>query len=162
MLLVSFGFCLREVLSPCLFSAGAILVFVDRQDACDALFKDIIKSGYNCTSIHGGKDQEDRDEAIRMFKKGEVNILIATSVAARGLDVPHLRLVVNFDVPNHLEDYVHRVGRTGRAGVAGTAVTFITPDEDQYVLCRLSSILFRLVFEKLTQLLLSQVCSGFD
>jgi ATP-dependent RNA helicase DDX46/PRP5 len=79
--------------------------------------------------IHGGKDQLDRDFTIKDFKEGRTKILVATSVAARGLDVPHLRLVVNYDVPNHLEDYVHRVGRTGRAGTKGTAWTFITPGE---------------------------------
>src|SRR5580698_3225345 len=66
------------------------------------------------------------------FKKGEKPILIATSLMARGLDVPELNLVVNFDCPNHLEDYVHRVGRTGRAGRKGWAYTFVTPEEDQY------------------------------
>jgi len=70
-----------------------------------------------------------RDFTIKDFKEGRTKILVATSVAARGLDVPHLKLVVNYDVPNHLEDYVHRVGRTGRAGQKGTAWTFITPSE---------------------------------
>src|SRR5580698_2515011 len=66
------------------------------------------------------------------FKKGEKPILIATSLMARGLDVPELNLVVNFDCPNHMEDYVHRVGRTGRAGQQGKAVTFITPEQGKY------------------------------
>jgi len=66
------------------------------------------------------------------FKGNVCNLMIATSVAARGLDVKDLVLVVNYDVPNHYEDYVHRVGRTGRAGVKGTAITFITPEQDKY------------------------------
>ncbi|KAA8566859.1 hypothetical protein EYC84_009958 [Monilinia fructicola] len=108
------------------------LIFVDRQEKADDLLKDLMRKGYPCMSIHGGKDQVDRDSTIDDFKAGVVPILIATSVAARGLDVKQLKLVVNFDAPNHLEDYVHRAGRTGRAGNTGTAVTFITEEQEQY------------------------------
>ncbi|KAL9035466.1 MAG: hypothetical protein Q9214_006569, partial [Letrouitia sp. 1 TL-2023] len=108
------------------------LVFVERQEAADRLLRDLMRKGYPCMSIHGGKDQIDRDSTIDDFKAGVVPILIATSVAARGLDVKQLKLVVNYDAPNHLEDYVHRAGRTGRAGNTGTAVTFITPEQDRY------------------------------
>ncbi|ANB13087.1 DEAD-box RNA helicase PRP5 [Sugiyamaella lignohabitans] len=107
------------------------LIFVDRQEAADDLLKGLIGRGYPCMSIHGGKDQVDRDSAISDFKRGVVSLLIATSVAARGLDVKQLKLVINYDAPNHMEDYVHRVGRTGRAGNTGTAVTFITPDQER-------------------------------
>ena len=110
------------------------LIFVDRQESADGLLKDLMRKGYPCMSIHGGKDQIDRDSTIDDFKAGVIPILIATSVAARGLDVKQLKLVVNYDAPNHLEDYVHRAGRTGRAGNTGTAVTFITPDQERYSL----------------------------
>lgn len=110
------------------------LVFVDRQESADGLLRDLMRKGYPCQSIHGGKDQIDRDSAIEDFKNGVTPIMIATSVAARGLDVKQLKLVVNYDAPNHLEDYVHRAGRTGRAGNTGTAVTFITPDQERYSL----------------------------
>lgn len=110
------------------------LIFVDRQESADSLLNDLMRKGYPCMSIHGGKDQIDRDSAIDDFKKGITPILTATSVAARGLDVKELKLVVNYDAPNHLEDYVHRAGRTGRAGNTGTAVTFITPDQERYSL----------------------------
>ena len=110
------------------------LIFVDRQESADSLLKDLMRKGYPCMSIHGGKDQIDRDSTIDDFKAGVIPIMIATSVAARGLDVKQLKLVVNFDAPNHLEDYVHRAGRTGRAGNTGTAVTFITPDQERYSL----------------------------
>ncbi|KAK9463325.1 P-loop containing nucleoside triphosphate hydrolase protein [Lipomyces oligophaga] len=106
------------------------LIFVERQESADMLLKMLMAKGYPCLSIHGAKDQHDRDSAIADFKSGVVPILIATSVAARGLDVKQLRLVINYDSPNHLEDYVHRVGRTGRAGNTGTAVTFITPSQE--------------------------------
>ncbi|CAI2167836.1 11180_t:CDS:10 [Funneliformis geosporum] len=92
------------------------LIFVDRQEAADNLLRDLIRKGYACMSLHGGK------------------LLIATSVAARGLDVKQLKLVINYECPNHMEDYVHRVGRTGRAGNKGTAYTFITPEQDRYAM----------------------------
>ncbi|KAI1382173.1 P-loop containing nucleoside triphosphate hydrolase protein [Hypoxylon crocopeplum] len=106
------------------------LVFVERQEKADDLLKELLRKGYPCMSIHGGKDQIDRDSTIEDFKHGVVPILIATSVAARGLDVKQLKLVVNYDAPNHLEDYVHRAGRTGRAGNKGTAVTFVTGEQE--------------------------------
>ena len=81
--------------------------------------------GHSAMPLHGGRDQSDRDSTIAEFKNGALDILVATSVAARGLDVKNLTLVINFDCPNHYEDYVHRVGRTGRAGRQGTAYTFI-------------------------------------
>ncbi|KAG5368686.1 Pre-mRNA-processing ATP-dependent RNA helicase PRP5 [Yarrowia sp. C11] len=117
-------------------SAGPIpnpkcLIFVERQESADSLLKELIQSGYPCLSIHGGKEQADRDQAISDFKNGLVSVLIATSVAARGLDVKGLGLVVNWDSPNHMEDYVHRVGRTGRAGQKGTAMTFLLSDQER-------------------------------
>ncbi|OKL58935.1 Pre-mRNA-processing ATP-dependent RNA helicase prp5 [Talaromyces atroroseus] len=108
------------------------LIFVDRQEAADSLLRELMRKGYPCMSIHGGKDQIDRDSTIEDFKAGVFPVLVATSVAARGLDVKQLKLVVNYDAPNHLEDYVHRAGRTGRAGNTGTAVTFLTEDQERY------------------------------
>ncbi|KAI0091945.1 P-loop containing nucleoside triphosphate hydrolase protein [Irpex rosettiformis] len=108
------------------------LIFVDRQEAADNLLRELMRKGYLCMSLHGGKDQVDRDSTIADFKSGVVPIVIATSVAARGLDVKQLKLVINYDAPNHMEDYVHRAGRTGRAGNKGTCVTFITPEQDRY------------------------------
>jgi ATP-dependent RNA helicase DDX46/PRP5 len=83
-------------------------------------------------SLHGGIDQYDRDSNVVDFKSGDIPLLIATSVAARGLDVKDLILVVNYDCPNHYEDYVHRCGRTGRAGRIGYAYTFLTPEQERY------------------------------
>ena len=114
------------------YSKGQILIFADRQEAVDVLYRKLQEQGYTSMTLHGGKDQLDRISTISDFKSGLENILIATSVAARGLDVRNLVLVVNYDVPNHIEDYVHRVGRTGRAGRKGTAITFITEDEERY------------------------------
>lgn len=88
---------------------GSIIVFVDKQENADILLKDLMKASYPCMSLHGGIDQFDRDSTIIDFKQGRVKLLIATSVAARGLDVKQLILVVNYDCPNHYEDYVHRL-----------------------------------------------------
>lgn len=130
------------------------LVFVERQETADSMLKELMKRQHICVSIHGGRDQIDRDQAISDFKAGHFPTMIATSVAARGLDVKQLKLVVNFDPPNHREDYVHRVGRTGRAGNTGTAVTFITPDQERYAsfLIRALSDSKREVPEALTKL----------
>ncbi|XP_045794042.1 DEAD-box ATP-dependent RNA helicase 42-like [Trifolium pratense] len=114
------------------YEKGKILVFVHSQDKCDALFKDLMKHGYPCLSLHGAKDQTDRESTISDFKSNVCNLLVATSIAARGLDVKELELVINFNVPNHYEDYVHRVGRTGRAGRKGCAITFISEDDARY------------------------------
>ena len=109
---------------------GSIIIFAQTKDEVDSLFEKLLKFGYACLTLHGGQDQADRDSTIEDFKKRRTpNILIATSVAARGLDVQHCVLVINYRVPEHLEDYIHRVGRTGRAGQPGFAATFITPDE---------------------------------
>lgn len=111
---------------------GSIIVFVDKQENADILLKDLMKASYPCMSLHGGIDQFDRDSTMLDFKSGKVRLLIATSVAARGLDVKDLILVINYDCPNHYEDYVHRCGRTGRAGRKGFAWTFLTADQGRY------------------------------
>lgn len=115
--------------------SGKKLVFVERQDACDDLLVRLLRIGIPSLAIHGGKDQLDRKHAISEFASANsaVDVLIATSVAARGLDVQNLRLVVNYDPPSHLEDYVHRVGRTGRAGSAGDAYTFVFTDQERAI-----------------------------
>lgn len=111
---------------------GRILVFVDTRERADLLFAELLRAEYPCLVLHSGMDQYDRENSIAEFKHGEKRILVATSLAGRGLDVPDLILVVNYCAPSHLEDYVHRIGRTGRAGRHGTAITFITPDEAAY------------------------------
>ncbi|KAL7423892.1 pre-mRNA processing RNA-helicase [Cryptotrichosporon argae] len=108
------------------------LIFVDRQEGADDLFRELLQRGYLAASLHGGREQVDRDDAIKNFKNGDVPILVATSVAARGLDVKELRIVINYDAPNHMEDYVHRAGRTGRAGNKGVCITFITPEQEKF------------------------------
>uniref|UniRef100_A0A663MV69 Probable ATP-dependent RNA helicase DDX46 n=1 Tax=Athene cunicularia TaxID=194338 RepID=A0A663MV69_ATHCN len=111
---------------------GSVIIFVDKQEHADGLLKDLMRASYPCLSLHGGIDQYDRDSIINDFKNGICKLLVATSVAARGLDVKQLMLVVNYSCPNHYEDYVHRAGRTGRAGNKGYAYTFITEDQARY------------------------------
>jgi ATP-dependent RNA helicase DDX46/PRP5 len=111
-----------------------VLIFTERQETAEDLLSKLFKAKYYATNtIHGAKDQTDRNEAINEFKQGVLSILIATSVAARGLDVPGLAMVYNFDCPTHLEDYVHRCGRTGRAGNKGIAVTLVeNPGQERF------------------------------
>ena len=82
-----------------------------------------------CSAIHGDKDQREREATLRDFRSGRAPILVATDVAARGLDIADVALVVNYDYPNNIEDYVHRIGRTGRAGASGVAGTLMTPND---------------------------------
>ncbi|XP_016430959.1 probable ATP-dependent RNA helicase DDX46 isoform X1 [Sinocyclocheilus rhinocerous] len=111
---------------------GSVIIFMDKQEHADGLLKDLMKASYPCMSLHGGIDQYDRDSIINDFKNGACRLLVATSVAARGLDVKQLILVINYSCPNHYEDYVHRAGRTGRAGNKGFAYTFITEEQARY------------------------------
>jgi ATP-dependent RNA helicase DDX46/PRP5 len=109
-----------------------VLIFTDTQDSADRILSYLMRRGYPSQALHGGMDQMDRDSTIADFKSGATNVLVATSVAARGLDVKNLNVVINYECPNHMEDYVHRVGRTGRAGKEGTAYTFITLEQERY------------------------------
>ncbi|KAH8512396.1 hypothetical protein H0E87_005872 [Populus deltoides] len=100
------------------------LVFVETKKGADSLEHWLCINGFPATSIHGDRSQQEREQALRSFKTGNTPILVATDVAARGLDIPHVAHVVNFDLPNDIDDYVHRIGRTGRAGNSGLATAF--------------------------------------
>ena len=106
------------------------IIFVDEQNEAVELWKQLFKKGFSCCVLYGQMDQEDRIDNLESFKHGEKNILVTTSISSRGLDFPRCGLVVNFRCPNHMEDYIHRIGRTGRAGKKGIAYTFIDPDEE--------------------------------
>ena len=105
-------------------TGGKILIFVETKRGCDQLQRSLQMDGWNSGAIHGDKTQGDRDWMLKQFKEGRTSILVATDVAARGLDVKDIQMVVNFDFPNNMEDYIHRVGRTGRAGAKGYALAF--------------------------------------
>jgi ATP-dependent RNA helicase RhlE len=105
------------------------LVFGRTKHGSEKLMKTLVKAGFDAASIHGNKSQGQRDRAIAGFKSGQVNVLVATDVAARGLDIPDVKHVYNYDLPNVPENYVHRIGRTARAGKDGAAIAFCAPDE---------------------------------
>ncbi|KAH6837916.1 P-loop containing nucleoside triphosphate hydrolases superfamily protein [Perilla frutescens var. hirtella] len=102
------------------------LIFVETKKGADALERWLSRKGYPSTAIHGDKVQFERERALRSFRSGHTPILVATDVAARGLDIPHVAHVINFDLPRVIDDYVHRIGRTGRAGKSGMATAFFS------------------------------------
>lgn len=104
---------------------GLVLVFVETKRGADYLEECLYRSNFPASSIHGDKSQREREEALRMFRSGRTPILVATDVAARGLDIPHVTQVINFDLPSNIDDYVHRIGRTGRVGNVGNALSFM-------------------------------------
>ena len=106
-----------------------VLVFTRTKHGANRLSEQLAKDGIPALAIHGNKSQGARTRALRDFKNGQVRVLVATDIAARGLDIDQLAHVVNFDLPNVPEDYVHRVGRTGRAGLEGEAVSLVAPEE---------------------------------
>ncbi len=106
-----------------------ILIFVETKRGADTLTRKMRLSGWPALAIHGDKKQEERDWVLKEFRNGTNPILIATDVAARGLDVKDIKYVVNYDFPGAIEDYVHRIGRTGRAGATGSSYTFFTEDK---------------------------------
>ncbi|MFT5820641.1 MAG: ATP-dependent RNA helicase RhlE [Crocinitomix sp.] len=113
---------------------GNIIIFRRTKFGVEKLEQMLLKNGYKAASIHGDKSQAKRQEALQEFKDGVVNILIGTDVASRGIDIENLDAVINFDLPNIPETYVHRIGRTGRAGEQGKAYSFCSADEKDYVL----------------------------
>lgn len=110
-----------------------VLVFTRTKHGADKLCKKMIQAGITASAIHGNKSQNNRTKALAQFKKGTTRVLVATDIAARGLDIPLLPHVVNFELPNVPADYVHRIGRTGRAGASGEAVSLVSPDENAYL-----------------------------
>ncbi|GJP84704.1 hypothetical protein CLOP_g14754 [Closterium sp. NIES-67] len=105
-------------------AGGLTLVFVETKKGADSLEDWLCRNGFPATSIHGDRSQQERESALRSFRSGRTPILVATDVAARGLDIPHVSHVINYDLPSDIDDYVHRIGRTGRAGKTGLATAF--------------------------------------
>jgi len=105
------------------------LVFARTKHGAERLMKGLAKAGFAASSIHGNKSQGQRDRALDAFKKGTIKVLVATDVAARGIDIPEVKYVYNYDLPNVPENYVHRIGRTARAGASGNAVAFCAAEE---------------------------------
>ncbi|MEM7617695.1 MAG: DEAD/DEAH box helicase [Pseudomonadota bacterium] len=108
---------------------GSIVVFVKTKYGADKMAINLKKDGHNACAIHGDLRQNKRDRVIDNFRKQKYRILVATDVAARGLDIPHIEHVINYDLPQCAEDYIHRIGRTARAGSKGSALNFVSPNE---------------------------------
>src|SRR5690606_36035929 len=106
-----------------------VLVFGKTKHGCNRLAEQLDKSGLKAVAIHGNKSQAQRQKALDQFEAGRARGLVAADVAARGLDIPNLPLVINYDLPMVAEDYVHRIGRTGRAGAQGEALSLVSPEE---------------------------------
>ncbi len=121
----------RELLSHLIHAGGweQVLVFTRTKHGANRLSDQLEHDGISAAAIHGNKSQSARTRALQGFKQGEVRALVATDIAARGLDIDRLPHVVNYELPNVPEDYVHRIGRTGRAGAEGTALSLVSPDE---------------------------------
>ncbi len=109
------------------------LVFVRTKHGADRLVRDLKKKNVSAVAIHGDKAQNQRQKALSNFKDGKLNVLVATDIAARGIDIDQLNYVINYDIPNVPETYVHRIGRVGRAGETGTALSICEPEENVYV-----------------------------
>ena len=108
---------------------GSTLVFVKTKHNAKKLAKNLEKEGFESDSLHGNLRQNKRNQVIAKFRANKIHVLVATDIAARGLDIPHIEHVVNFDLPQQAEDFIHRMGRTGRAGASGTAWSFVTPSD---------------------------------
>jgi ATP-dependent RNA helicase RhlE len=106
-----------------------VLVFARKKEVADEVTKELNLSGLKTAVIHGGKSSGERTRALEGFKEGKIRVLVATDIAARGLDIPNLAVVMNYDIPHVTGDYIHRIGRTGRAGAKGLAITLISPTE---------------------------------
>eukprot|EP01090_Pellita_catalonica_P019502 TRINITY_DN6668_c0_g1_i1.p1 TRINITY_DN6668_c0_g1~~TRINITY_DN6668_c0_g1_i1.p1 ORF type:complete len:593 (+),score=126.03 TRINITY_DN6668_c0_g1_i1:43-1821(+) len=106
-----------------------IMIFMNQRKSCDSLSKQLEKLGFKSTVLHAGRSQDNRERAMRGFRKGKYDILVATDVAGRGIDVKGVTHVINYDMPKTIEDYTHRIGRTGRAGTKGVSISFITAED---------------------------------
>lgn len=126
--------CLQKTSPP-------VVIFCERKGDVDDIYEYLILKGVAAASIHGGKDQEERNDAIDQFKRGAKDVLVATDVAAKGLDFPDIKHVINFDMPAEIENYVHRIGRTGRCGKTGVATTFINKSVPESALLDLKHLL---------------------
>jgi len=108
-----------------------VLVFSRTKHGADKIHRKLERAGVESIAMHSGRTQGQRERAMDGFKRGKYQVMVATDIAARGIDVEGISHVINFDVPAYAEDYIHRIGRTGRATATGDAITFVAPDEEQ-------------------------------
>lgn len=115
-----------------LLSAGSVLVFVTKKVDAEVVANDLKVKEFDCLLLHGDMEQAERNKVLIAFKKNECSLLVATDVAARGLDIPHVRTVINFDTARDIDTHTHRIGRTGRAGMHGNAYTLLTEKDKEF------------------------------
>lgn len=118
-----------------------VLIFAEKKQDVDAIHEYLLLKGVEAVAIHGGKDQEERSKAVDAYRKQEKDVLVATDVASKGLDFANVQHVINFDMPDDVENYVHRIGRTGRSSQKGIATTFVNKSTDESVLLDLKHLL---------------------
>lgn len=149
----------RELLSHLIQEKNwkQFLVFTRTKRGANRLSEDLNNAGYQSRAFHSNKSQESRRKTLESFKKQEVDILVATDIVSRGIDISELPLVVNYDLPELPENYVHRIGRTGRAGLAGQAVSFVSPEQEKYLKLIETMLKRELPSEKLPDLSLSRI-----
>lgn len=140
---------LAEILNSNQF-APPIIVFVNIKRNCDTVARDIKRLGFNTVTLHGSKDQKQREAALASLRSGETEVLVATDLAGRGIDVPDVSLVVNFNMAGSIESYTHRIGRTGRAGKSGVAITFLG-NEDADVMYDLKQMIMKSTISKVPE-----------
>ena len=114
-------------------SIDQVLLFSRTKHGADRITKNLKKKNISCAAIHGDKSQNQRQKALKNFKAGEIRVLVATDIAARGIDIDKLHYVINYDIPNESETYVHRIGRCGRAGEEGVSISMCEPEENSYI-----------------------------
>jgi ATP-dependent RNA helicase RhlE len=131
----------------------SVLVFSRTKYGADKISRQLKRAGVVAVSIHSGRTQNQRQQALDGFRSGKYHVMVATDIAARGIDVEGISHVINYDVPTHAEDYVHRIGRTGRAEATGDAITFVSSEEEKYL-----RDIGKFIERKLT----AQKCKGFS
>jgi superfamily II DNA/RNA helicase len=138
----------RETLRRLIRSAEGLknaIIFCNRKREVATLYRSLLRHGFSVQALHGDMDQPARMAALEQFRKGEVTLLVASDVAARGLDIPDVSHIYNFDVPFHADDYVHRIGRTGRAGRSGTAITIVAGVHDAKAVAAIEKLIGRTI-----------------
>uniref|UniRef100_A0A1B0BZ79 RNA helicase n=1 Tax=Glossina palpalis gambiensis TaxID=67801 RepID=A0A1B0BZ79_9MUSC len=122
-------------------TAPPVLIFAEKKQDVDCIHEYLLLKGVEAVAIHGGKDQEERSRAVEAYRNAKKDVLVATDVASKGLDFPNIQHVINYDMPEDVENYVHRIGRTGRSNTKGLATTFVNKTTDQSVLLDLKHLL---------------------
>lgn len=141
-------------------TAPPVLIFAEKKQDVDQIHEYLLLKGVEAVAIHGGKDQEERSRAVEQFRNQEKDVLVASDVASKGLDFQDIKHVINFDMPDDIENYVHRIGRTGRSETKGLATTFVNKTTEHFVLLDLKHLLME-AKQKVPQFL-AELCSESD